>query len=270
MAEILITKANGQQEPFVESKLRESLERAGAHEEAIKDIVRHIEAELSDGMTTAAIYRHAFALLKQRERPAAARYSLKRAVLDLGPTGFPFEEFIAEIFRAKGFDTKTQQTLEGACGRHEVDVLATKATRRIGCEAKFHNAPGLKSDMKVALYVRARFDDLEGHTDINEPWLVTNTKFTGDAIEYGTCAGLTLVGWSYPRTGNLQDLIEETKVHPVTALTTIPKRVKKQLLEKKVVLCKTIQHDDTALRAAGLPSKVIDAVMQESQTLCKP
>jgi hypothetical protein len=51
----------------------------------IDDIVRHIKGELKEGMTTSEIYQHAFSLLKKYHAPVAARYSLKQAIIDLGP-----------------------------------------------------------------------------------------------------------------------------------------------------------------------------------------
>src|SRR6266850_1206791 len=98
---IYIVKANGEKEIFIADKLNESLVRAGASPEARHAIVSHIEGELKDGMSTSQIYKHAYFLLEKEEKPTSYRYSLKRAVMDLGPSGFPFEDFIGEIFREK-------------------------------------------------------------------------------------------------------------------------------------------------------------------------
>ncbi len=217
-SQIYITKSSGQKELFNEDKLRSSLKRSGATEEAIDDCLGHIQPELRDGLTTDDIYKHAFDFLHKWKKPVALRYSLRRAVMELGPTGFPFEKFIAEYFKDKGFETLTDQQVLGACVPHEVDVVAWNDEKLIMAEAKFHNELGIKSDLKVVLYIKARFDDLKenvfnyGDKDrkLTDGWLITNTKFSSTAIHYGVCQGLTMIGWNYPEKGNLQDMIESS------------------------------------------------------------
>mgnify|MGYP001614487515 FL=1 len=216
--QIFVVKASGQRELFNEEKLRSSMLRSGATDEAVEDVLIHIEPELHDGMTTTDIYKHAFNVLHKWKEPVAMRYALRRAVMELGPTGFPFEKFIAEYFKDKGFETLTDQEVLGACVPHEMDVVAWNDEKLIMAEAKFHNELGIKSDLKVVLYVKARFDDLResvfnfGGKDrkLTEGWLITNTKFSSTAIHYGVCQKLTMIGWNYPEHGNLQDMIESS------------------------------------------------------------
>lgn len=272
---IFIIKADGTREEFHSAKLLDSLTKAGASDEVREKIVHHIAREIEDGMSTNAIYRHAFELLHKFERPVAARYSLKRAIADLGPSGFPFEKFVAEIFKAKGFETLTDQIVDGTCVDHEVDVVAWNENKLIMAEAKFHNELALKSDLKVALYIKARFDDLRGKEflygrtrRLDEGLLITNTNFTEKAIQYCECAGVKLIGWNYPQTGNLHDMIEDTGVHPITCLTTLSNLEKKNLMEKGVMLCRNIRENPEALAAAGLSRDVINSAIKESEFLC--
>src|SRR3989344_8572246 len=242
---VLITKADGEQEPFDASKLEASLQHAGASSTARARIAARIMHELQPGMTTEAIYRRAFEILEREEpHPIAASYSIKRAVFALGPSGFPFEQFIAEVLRAHGWSTRTGVALAGRCAPHEVDILAEKDGLRIGIEAKFHNEPGGKTDIKDALYVKARYDDLRSAPDassrLDEGWLLTNTSFTRNAIRYAQCSNLTLIAWDYPREKNLMTMIEEAHVHPLTCLTSLSTGEKHRLLDNKIVLCKTI------------------------------
>lgn len=212
-----IIKANGAIEAFEPTKLRESLLRAKASDDAISSVMAHIIKELKDDMTTQEIYEHAFKYLEEYQKPVAERYSLRRALMELGPSGFPFEDLVAEILKAKGFEVLTRQIVLGGCVPHEMDVVAWNKKKLIMVEAKFHNESGTKSDLKVALYVKARMDDLKnnvfnyggGDRKITESWLVTNTKFSSTAIHYGVCQNLVMIGWNYPEKGNLQDLIEE-------------------------------------------------------------
>lgn len=273
---IFIVKADGTREEFRSDKLLDSLTRAGASDEVRDKIVHHIAREIEDGMSTNAIYRHAFELLHKFESPVAARYSLKRAIADLGPSGFPFEKFIAEIFKARGYETLTDQTVRGMCVSHEMDIVAWNENKLIMAEAKFHNELGLKSDLKVALYIKARFDDLKDEEftygglkrHLDEGILITNTNFTTMAIEYCECAAVKLIGWNYPRVGNLHDMIEDASLHPVTCLTTLSGLEKKNLMEQGVVLCKSMREGDEPLLAAGLSHDVIERAKRESEFLC--
>ena len=218
---VVIRKADGKLEVFDIEKLRQSLMKAGAGNDAIESILGHVQDELHNNMTTSEVYEHAFSILHGFEKNVAKRYSMRRAVMNLGPSGFPFEKFVAKILEAKGFKTATDQTVLGSCVPHEVDVVAWNDEKLIMCEAKYHNELGTKSDLKVALYVKARFDDLKENgtifeygkkRELDEGWLITNTKFSSTAIHYGECKNLIMIGWNYPEHGNLQDMIEETGI----------------------------------------------------------
>jgi len=256
VGEITIVKASGKHETFDPEKLRFSLLNSGASPEATEEVVMHLKPSLHTGMTTHDIYKHAFEILSKINKPVARSYSLRRAVMDLGPSGFPFEDFVAEILRAKGFECVTRQTVIGGCVPHEVDVVAYNDKKLIMIEAKFHNELGTKSDLKVVLYVKARFDDIKenvyayGGKDrkVTGSWLVTNTKFSSTAIHYAVCKNLSLVGWNYPERGSLQDMIQEEKLHPVTCLTTLSSAQKKTLLTAGIVLCSNVKSNPEVLR----------------------
>ncbi|MEK7200612.1 MAG: restriction endonuclease [Patescibacteria group bacterium] len=266
-----IIKATGEREEFNAQKLRDSLTRAGASTEAVDNIVDQIERELKDNASTKDIYNHAFELLKKEESPATARYSLRRAVMEMGPTGFPFEQFVAEIFRAKGFETTTDFIAKGECAEHEIDIVAWNEQKLIFVEAKFHNELGIKSDLKIALYIKARWDDLANTAfdfgnhqhKLDEGWLITNTKFSESAIKYAKCQNMKLVGWNYPEHGNLQDLIEEAHLHPITCLNSSTPSDEKLLMQAGIVLCKQALDNPDILVQAGLSKDKIDKMIAE-------
>ncbi len=272
MTHILITKADGELQPFDPTKLERSLQHAGATSTARARILSHIIDELRPRMTTEDIYRRAFQLLRHEEQaPVAARYSMKRAVFALGPSGFPFEQFLSEVLRGHGWKTQTDLMLIGRCAPHEVDVLAEKDGRRVGIEVKFHNEQGGKTDIKDALYVHSRYEDLKRapteSSRVDEGWLVTNTIFTRNAIRYAHCSGMTLIAWDYPRTRGLAAMIEEARVHPITALTTLSESEKRRLLEHKVVLCKSVQSPHM-LQEYGIPPAKTASIVEEASRLC--
>jgi len=264
----LITKNSGEQEVFDSHKLDISLERSGAEKNVREQVIQKIESTLHDGMTTQEIYEHAFELLRKlTKEPSAARYSIKRAVLDLGPSGFPFERFMGEIFRAVGYtNVRVGVAMQGKCAPHEVDLVAKYGDKRIAAEIKFHNSLGIKTDLKVALYVKARFIDLEA--DVDEGWLITNTRFTRNAIRYSKCSGMKMLGWDYPQGKGIEKLIDKTHAHPITALTTMSKSDKRKLLDNDIVLCRQIMNNPEILRHSGIHHD-IEKIMDEVTSLCE-
>lgn len=272
-----IVKADGTVEPFDISKLETSLRRAGASPKVIERICKTVGPTISPGMRTDDIYRRAFTLLRREERITAARYSLRRALFELGPTGHPFENFIAELFRLEGWNVEWRKVIRGKCVNHEVDVYATKGSEHLFAELKYHNDPGYKTDVKVALYVKARLEDIWKCDPKTGPvcpvdlgYLITNTKFTDQAIQFARCSGIQLLGWSYPTEGNLYDRIISAGIYPVTALTSLRKAEKNMLLDEGIVTIDLLKERREYLRTLHLPPERIGTIMAEIETLRNP
>ena len=246
----LIHKASGEKEEFSPDKLKNSLKRAGADNEAINSIMSEVNSWLYEGVSTKSIYKKVFKLLSFYKNGIAARYSLKKAIMELGPTGYPFEHFVSHLFQNTGFKTEVGQIMDGKCVKHEVDVVATRHNIQYLIECKYYNYQGKYADVKVPLYIRSRFDDIiEKRKDLPEfkdfkfkGWIITNTRFTTDAIDFGVCSGLSLVGWDFPKGHSLKEVIEKEDLFPVTVLTMLPNFLKRNLLEKGIVLCKEIYN----------------------------
>ena len=265
-----VSKADGTTEAFNPSKLRLSLTRAGAGEDVIGKVCDEIQRELYNGISTSQIYRRAFVLLQEYRRGVAARYSLKRAVDEFGPSGFPFEAYLAKLFEAEGYKTKIDQMIQGGCVAHEVDVVLTKERERVFVEAKFHNNPGYKTDLKVVLYVKSRIDDIQKATPTVpvRGLVITNTKFTDIAIQYASCAGLELLGWDYPEGNDLHKRIDMAKLYPITALSTLGRGEKAALLAKRVVLCRDVYQGAHVLSSVGIHGKRAEGILEEAGALC--
>lgn len=273
---ILIVKASGETEPFSEEKLRRSLLRAGATASNAEKIIGHIVGELKNKTTTQQIYRHAFSLLRKYERPVAGRYSLKQSIMKLGPGGHAFERLVGELFNVDGFSVEVGKIVLGSCVSHEIDVIALKENKHIMVECKFHNQPGVKSDIKIALYVQARFEDVQkvwlnnpGHADkFHEVWLVTNTKLTSEAIRYADCVGMKVLGWDHPAGDGIEVRIDRAGIHPITCLTTISESHKQQLIKNKIVFCKELISQKHLLKSLGLTVDKVLATIEEIHQLC--
>lgn len=273
--EILIEKASGDLVPFSMDKLRLSLERAGAPEPSIAAILPVITEMLRPGITTREVYKKAYQLLKADSKHLAGRYKLKDALLELGPSGFPFEKFIGELFRRQGYKVEVGTTVAGACVTHEVDVRGQKGHELMMAECKYHNKRGVNTDVKIPLYVHARFqdvaakmaDELERRELHFQPWLVTNTRFSDDAMQYAKCVNLQLLAWDYPQGRGLREIIMETQTHPITCISSLTSDEKKKLLEANIVLCREIADAGHQLQKLNIPAARIQKIQQEAEKI---
>jgi hypothetical protein len=233
-----IRKHSGEIVDFDHSKLIKSLVSSGADKEVANAVLKEIQPNLYDGISSKKIYRLAFQKLKSKSKVHAARYSLKIGIMALGPAGFHFEKFIARIFKLQGFNVLTNIFVEGNCISHELDVVVEKGSKLAMIECKFHSSQKSKTDVKVPMYILSRFNDVkletyqlfEKNNQISKCWLATNSKFTSEAIKFAECSGLSLLSWDYPLNNGLKDLVKQFKVYPLTCLTTLT------IVEKEILL----------------------------------
>jgi hypothetical protein len=273
----MVVKASGEEEAFSVRKLRMSLRRSGADDQIIDEIVRDIESWLEDGVTTRKIYARAFSLLRRKKRVVAARYSLKKAIMEMGPTGHPFEHLVGQVFKHWGYEVKVGQTVEGMCVNHEVDVLFTGDKEQGFVECKYYNSGGKYANVQVPMYIRSRVNDIinkrellpQFHGYVFHGWVVTNTRFTVDAEKFGICSGLNLMSWDFPKGNSLKENIEKYNFFPITVLTELTKSEKHQLLERGIVLCRQLKSQPEELHhIPGLDKRKSKRVMQEVIDLC--
>ena len=250
-----VLKATGEVEPFSEDKLKISIQRAGIAKNLQQETLEHVKGKLYQNIPTSEIYHHITEYLDKSSEAKAAKYSLKQAIMDLGPTGYPFEDFISQILKADGWTTQVRSILTGKCVTHEIDVIAQKNGKRVMIEAKFHNQPGTRTDVHVPLYTKSRFEDIKEKYNLDEAWIVTNTKVTADSLAYSLCVDMKIISWSYPEGGSLRELIDKYNLHPITILTTLSQSQKQQLLENHIVLAKEISEANLALLSELTPQK---------------
>lgn len=269
----LITKRSGEKVAFDSNKLKRSLERSGAGKEDILDIIKQVNSQLIDGMSTHHVYKMAYAMLRRKSKKVAGKYRLKKAIFELGPTGYPFERFVGELLKFQGYQVQVGQIVKGHCVDHEVDVIAEKASKKFMIECKFHQSPGKKSDVKVSLYIQSRYLDVERQWNkepeenlrFHQGWIVTNTRFTEDAIRFGKCAGLKLISWDYPEQGSLKQRIDIAGLHPITALNSLTKKEKQEILDMDIVLCRNLKPDH--LTEIGIKERRIKKILDEALEL---
>jgi hypothetical protein len=271
---IHVIKGNGEKVLFDREKLKQALESSGAGTDDQEKIAVQVEARIYDGIPTKKIYRMAFDLLKKESHKAAGRYRLKNAIMEMGPTGFPFEVFVGKIFETMGYEVETGVIVQGKCVQHEVDVIARKPGEMIMVECKFHMDSATKSGVQVPLYIHSRYLDVKAAwekqygKDISyRGGVVTNTRFSDDALQYAKCAGLVLISWDYPSETGLKYWVDKTGLQPVTSLISLTKKEKQVLLNKGIVLCSQLEENKAILQEMAITEIQIKKIINEAGNL---
>jgi Holliday junction resolvase-like predicted endonuclease len=205
----------------------------------------------------------------------ASKYSLKRAVFDLGPTGHPFEKLVSALLKQNDFDTEVSVLLKGECVTHEIDVLARKDGVSYAIECKFHSNAKTVSNVKVPLYINSRFIDIQKiwnesgkSTKLEQGWLVTNTRFTEDAINYARCVGLHLMSWDYPKDNGISNNIDKFGLYPITALSILKKHEKKRLIDRDIILIKELLDASHIMYELNIPKARIVKIEGLIRKIC--
>lgn len=274
---ITVIKASGKPEEFNLRKLVESLIRAGAPREVALDIARKVEVQVQPSSHTRHIFRLAKKMLRQYNTASGMRYSIKKALSVLGPSGYPFEKYFARILSVYGYSVELNKIIEGFCVRHEVDIMASKDKEHFVVECKYHSDGGKPTDVKTALYVHSRYADIKkayemkkDDTVIKQGWLVTNTRCTLDALRYAECAGLRIISWRYPGGQGLETMIEQKRLYPVTILSSVKKYSLDMLFANDIILAQDISDmdEETFIKESGLDNVTARALKKEADKIC--
>lgn len=270
-----VVKFSGEIVDFNKDKLEKSLLKSGATLEQVQNVLLQIEPVLYDGIRTKEIYKTAFQFLKEEANSCAARYNLRYGLELLGTDGFYFEKFMSHVFKAEGYEVIMNLILEGKCVTHEIDILIKKENQISMVECKFHSSREGVSDVKVPMYILSRFNDLKklkhpvfNSVIINHCIIVTNTRFSEDALKFANCNELEMLSWNYPNKNGLKSRVEKHKIYPVTCLSTITEDEKIRLLENEVIVISQILHDTSVLKDIGLGKNRIQNLIEEVKGLC--
>jgi hypothetical protein len=279
MFNIYVVKTNGERELFSLKKVFESALRAGARRESALEIAEAVKRESYDSIKTSEISRLVNKRLKKDSLKSAVRFNLKRSIKELGPTGFPFEKYVCEIFKSLGFGVKINQIVPGSCILdYEIDFVAENNEMVYIGECKYRNFFNDIVDLKDSLANYARFlDILDGPYLKNEKRkgleiktiLVTNGKFTSKALAYSDCKGIDVLGWRSPQGRGLEHLVEERGLYPVTILPSLKEYMKEVLVENQIMLVKDLVNINIAGFSAKtkLQEKDLHSLTEEARLL---
>lgn len=265
-----VTKASGFQERFRPRKIYDSIIDAGGSKDIAKEASKMVQKKFHENITTKEILEIILNVLK-KEKGVFERYDLKRAIMSLGPSGFPFEQFFSDLLTHYGYKTKVDNFLKGKRIIHEVDIVAEneKLKKTYMIECKYHNESGTITKLHPALYTYARFLDLQKKFDM--PWLVTNTKCSRDAVEYSKGVGLKITSWNYPKTKSLKKLIVQKKLYPITILKAVNEKTKEKLFSLKIVLAKKLLDYSIShlSKEMDLDENEIRKILDEVREVCE-
>lgn len=273
---IKVTKASGTVEDLNADKLRASLIRSGADREQADAIIENIIGEIPPYTDTKKIYSLAKKYLRQINHASGLRYSLKKALFRLGPSGYPFEKYIGEVLKNYGYNVEIGSIINGTCVKHEIDVFAVNSSEVLAVECKYRNSSGSTPDVKTAMYVHSRFRDLEGVIHAEYPGktfrglLITNTRFTVDAIQYAECSGMEMKSWRYPEPEGLEEMIEAKKLYPVTVISGVRSGLIKTLFEHEIILLRDLAEMKivTMTKILSLNEKKARILKRQAEDLC--
>ncbi|MDO9181109.1 MAG: restriction endonuclease [Bacteriovorax sp.] len=265
-----IVKSTGLLEVFSAKKLERSLQRTGLRPKDCKEISKVVAEKIKPGTSTHEIFKDTVKLIRQKSTIAATHYSLKQSILELGPTGYEFEYFVSKYFEEIGFKTYVGVIVQGEFVRHEVDIVASKPNFQSYIECKFHNNSGRTNDIKIVLYIKARWDDLKNGPDgkyLREFYVASNTAFSKDALDYARGTGLQLLGVNAPEGESFLDKIKKHKLYPITSLKKLKKIYCQELLLNKIILCKDLLKEKNSLIKMGMSEAEIMGIFNDINKL---
>ncbi|PJE81507.1 restriction endonuclease [Candidatus Pacearchaeota archaeon CG10_big_fil_rev_8_21_14_0_10_32_42] len=263
-----VIKSSGVIERFDKKKIYKTIRDAGGSKKLAKEAVNEIRRKFNKNISTRDILLFLIKYL-EREPGVSQRYDLKRAIMSLGPSGFPFEKFFARVLEHYGFKTTVGNKLKGKSVYQEVDIIAVNKKKWM-IECKYHNESGVITKLHVALYTHARFLDLKSY-NFDAAWLVTNTKCSIEAIKYAKGVGLKVTSWKYPNEDNLEKLIEKKGLYPMTILKSISNEVLNKMYDSGFIIAKDLldytEYDLS--RRIGVDKKIAAKIIEEVKAVCR-
>jgi hypothetical protein len=261
----MVKKADGSLQLFDGEKVVRTCLRMGAERQVAYEVAEKVERRLYDGIPTAVILRMIFQFMRRRKPGVGNLFDLRKG-LSLMSSKPEFEVFVRVVLRRNGFEVSPNQVLKGKCVEHEVDGIARKNGVTYFVEAKHHvryHAPTGLDESRIA---RAVLEDVvEGFAlgkssfKIDRAMIVTNTRFSEEAVQYGRCRDILQIGWSSPVNRGLQDLVEGVNVLPLSCVRGLGVDARLKLAESGIVLFEQVMSENAEelARKTGLPQEFL-------------
>jgi hypothetical protein len=243
---LFVTKVDGSKEPFDKKKVVRTCIRMGATEEISEGIAKKIEEGIYDGIESRKILQMIFRSMR-RYRPVCRLIIDLRKSLSLLRSKPDFEIYIQMLLKEHGYDVLSNQIINGKCVEHEVDAVAKKDGKTTIVEVKHHFDYHTPIGLDEARIARAVYEDVsEGFKNgsnnlkIDHVMIISNTKLSKHAERYVKCRNIEHKGWSHPSHYDLQTMIEEKKLYPVSIIRGLKLQVIESLTSNGIVMLKQL------------------------------
>jgi hypothetical protein len=239
---VFVTKANGTRQLFDKEKAARTCLKMGASRQVAYEIAEKVESRLYDGISTQMIHRMIIRFLRKYKSDVRNLFDLRKGI-SLMSSKPEFELFVQTLLMHNGFEVRPSQILRGKCVEHEVDAIAVKEGVTFFVEAKHHFSYHALTGLDESRIARAILEDVtENEMPERNGWkvdhamIVTNTKYSDHAIQYGSCRNILQIGWISPANLGLQNMIEEKRLYPLSCLRGLPAEIRFKLVESGIVL----------------------------------
>ena len=89
------------------------------------------------------------------------------------------------------------------------------------------------------------------------------------AKNYAHCKGIRYISWNSPKKGNLREMIEEKKLHPVTCLKSLNRENTTRLAIEGIVFLKQFAREEleTLKKITGIPFRKLKDIVKNAESL---
>lgn len=272
---VFVTKFDGTKQKFDKNKIVNTCLRNGSSRKVAEAIAEEVEMRIYDGIETRKILQMTFRLLSKYKPSVKNQIDLRKA-LALMRSAPDFERFIQLLFSEHGYKVVSNRIVKGRCTEHEVDAIVTRDNKTFIVEVKHHMNYHSPTGLDVSRIARAVFEDLtEGFElgfntiKIDGAIIVCNTKLSGHAKRYAVCRGIGHIGWSSPPKRDLQTLIEEKKLYPITYLKGLSISDRNKLASKGILSLKQLirMEPEELGRQSGISPKVLKDLVGKAKSI---
>ncbi len=269
---VYVTKADGSTQLYSREKVVQTCLRMGADQETAERVAMQVEHRLYEGIPTRKVLQLIFSLLRKPKPAVRHLFDLRRGISLMEPKP-EFELFIQVILEHTGFEVKHNMILKGLCGEHEADAIAVKNGLTYFVEAKHHENYHALTGLDETRIARAILEDVtEGYTagvtktKIDKAVIVTNTKYSQHALNYGGCRGILQIGWTSPEGSGLRDAVEKHKLYPLSCLRGVDVETRLRLVDAGIVLIRQVLEHDAHYyeHKLGLPHQTVTDLMEKA------
>ncbi len=272
---VYVTKADGTTQPFNREKVVNTCLRMGATRAVAESVTKNVEAMIYEGIETRKILQMIFNHLRKQKPVFRHQIDLRKALSILNPAP-DFEHYIQLLLSEHGYEVTPNQIVKGKCVDHEVDAIARKNGKTCLVEIKHHFNYHTRTSLDVSRISRAIFEDVtEGYElglnnlKIDYSMIVCNTKLSEHAKRYANCRGIDHIGWGSPAKHDLEKMIEEKKLYPITFLKGLNAEIRHNLISNRIILLKNLTDKSPVVlrKQTGISYEKLESLIAKAKAI---